>query len=138
MRSAAAATSTKRSGRRSNSAKTVRLFLAALKRFYGFAVGEGWYRHDDPLLPRLSFLLTSIRREAVRSLQDAGRVAAWELDIVSPSSPSSASSSRVPPQLTSGTYFRLKGAQWEPRPMLDADLPLRLQAAAGPARVVTA
>jgi site-specific recombinase XerD len=88
-----------------HSAKTVRLFLAALKRFYGFAVGEGWYRHDDPLLPRLSFLLTRIQREALHSLE-------------------------APPRAVSGTYFRLRGAQWEPHPMRDADLPLRLRAAA--------
>jgi integrase len=93
-----------------HSAKTVKLFLAALKRFYRFAVGEGWYLHDDPLLQRLSFLFSSIRREALRSLQ-------------------------APQQSMSGMYFRFKGAQWEPRPLLDADLPLRLRDAAGPARL---
>jgi site-specific recombinase XerD len=105
-----------------HSAKTVKLFFAVLKRFYLFAVGEGWYNYDDPLISHLAYVLHQTQVEALHALHN-------QHPLGGNGQQATATDPAWPGQTEPGMYFRLVRKRWEPRPIRDQDLPRQLQAA---------
>lgn len=104
--------------RKARSASTVMLFLAALRRFYAFAIDEGWYAHADPMQRDLADVFRILDRAARQALGRRRRL------------PQQSGVDEPHPPAQPDTYFVLTRQQWQPRLIRDPDLPRLLRAAA--------
>lgn len=98
------------------SPQTVRIFLAALKRFYSYAIKSGGYPAPHPLKERMSDLIHQAQETATTA--------------VSHPMPSFSGIHSPPRRYLSENYFRLVQEQWIPTTIDDPDLHRRLLAGA--------